>query len=41
MERGLNRRRFLGAAIGTGAAAATAGGWAPGALAYDRRARRP
>ena len=25
----LNRRRFLGAAIGTGAAAATAGSWAP------------
>jgi len=27
----LNRRRFLGAAIGTGAAAATAGSWAPAA----------
>lgn len=27
----LNRRRFLGAAIGTGAAAATAGSWAPSA----------
>jgi sugar phosphate isomerase/epimerase len=31
--RSLNRRRFLGAAIGTGAAAATAGSWAPGAAA--------
>jgi sugar phosphate isomerase/epimerase len=29
----LNRRRFLGAAIGTGAAAATAGSWAPVAAA--------
>jgi hypothetical protein len=29
----LNRRRFLGAAIGTGAAAATAGSWAPTATA--------
>ena len=29
----LNRRRFLGAAIGTGAAAATAGSWAPTASA--------
>jgi sugar phosphate isomerase/epimerase len=30
----LNRRRFLGAAIGTGAAAATAGPWAPSAAAH-------
>ncbi len=29
----LNRRRFLGAAIGTGAAAAAAGSWAPAATA--------
>ena len=29
----LNRRRFIGAAIGTGAAAATAGSWAPAASA--------
>jgi sugar phosphate isomerase/epimerase len=29
----LNRRRFLGAALGTGAAAATAGSWAPAAAA--------
>jgi sugar phosphate isomerase/epimerase len=29
----LNRRRFLGAAIGTGAAAAAAGTWSPGAAA--------
>jgi sugar phosphate isomerase/epimerase len=29
MQHNLNRRRFLGAAIGTGAAAATAGSWAP------------
>jgi sugar phosphate isomerase/epimerase len=35
MEHGLNRRRFLGAAIGTGAAAAAAG--APTALGNDRR----
>jgi sugar phosphate isomerase/epimerase len=33
MMNSLNRRRFLGAAIGTGAAAATAGSWAPGAAA--------
>ena len=33
MEQGLNRRRFLGAAIGTGAAAAGAGTFAPAALA--------
>ena len=32
MEQGLNRRRFLGAAIGTGAAAASAGAFAPAAL---------
>jgi sugar phosphate isomerase/epimerase len=31
-ELGLNRRRFLGAAIGTGAAATAAGAWAPTAL---------
>ncbi|HTE62248.1 MAG TPA: sugar phosphate isomerase/epimerase [Solirubrobacteraceae bacterium] len=31
MQHHLNRRRFLGAAIGTGAAAATAGSWAPAA----------
>jgi sugar phosphate isomerase/epimerase len=31
----LNRRRFLGAAIGTGAAAAAAGTWTPGAAAQD------
>jgi sugar phosphate isomerase/epimerase len=29
MQHHLNRRRFLGAALGTGAAAATAGSWAP------------
>ena len=33
MQHHLNRRRFLGAAIGTGAAAATAGSWAPAASA--------
>jgi sugar phosphate isomerase/epimerase len=33
MEQRLNRRRFLGAAMGTGAAAATAGAWAPAAVA--------
>ena len=31
----LNRRRFLGAAIGTGAAAAAAGTWTPGASAQS------
>jgi sugar phosphate isomerase/epimerase len=31
----LNRRRFLGAAIGTGAAAATAGSWVPSAAAQS------
>jgi sugar phosphate isomerase/epimerase len=31
MQHHLNRRRFLGAAIGTGAAAAAAGSWAPSA----------
>jgi sugar phosphate isomerase/epimerase len=31
----LNRRRFLGAVMGTGAAAATAGAWAPGAGAHS------
>jgi sugar phosphate isomerase/epimerase len=31
MQQHLNRRRFLGAAIGTGAAAATVGSWAPAA----------
>jgi sugar phosphate isomerase/epimerase len=35
MEQGLNRRHFLGAAMGTGAAAAT-GALAPGALAHGR-----
>ncbi len=30
----LNRRRFLGAAMGTGAAAATAGSWVPSAAAH-------
>jgi sugar phosphate isomerase/epimerase len=35
MEQGLNRRRFLGAAIGSGAAAATAGSFAPSAFADD------
>jgi sugar phosphate isomerase/epimerase len=34
MDQGLNRRRFLGAAIGTGAAATTAGAWAPSALGH-------
>ena len=33
MEHGLNRRRFLGAAIGTGAALAGAGSLAPAAPA--------
>jgi sugar phosphate isomerase/epimerase len=37
MEQGLNRRRFLGAAIGTGAAATTAGAWAPTALGNGDR----
>ncbi len=32
----LNRRRFLGAAVGTGAAAATAGAWVPSAGAQGR-----
>ena len=36
MEHGLNRRRFLGAAIGTGAAAAGAGALAPTALGRGR-----
>ena len=35
MEQNVNRRRFLGAAIGTGAAAA----WAPDALAHGRHKR--
>jgi sugar phosphate isomerase/epimerase len=35
MEQNVNRRRFLGAAIGTGAAAA----WAPNALAHGRHGR--
>jgi sugar phosphate isomerase/epimerase len=35
MQQGLNRRRFLGAAMGTGAAAAT-GALAPAALAHGR-----
>jgi sugar phosphate isomerase/epimerase len=35
MEQGLNRRRFLGAAIGTGAAAASAGTLAPAAFGRD------
>jgi sugar phosphate isomerase/epimerase len=41
MDQGLNRRRFLGAAIGTGAAAAAAGAGAPFAFADDddRRGR--
>jgi sugar phosphate isomerase/epimerase len=36
MEQNVNRRRFLGAAIGTGAAAA----WAPSALAHGRQGKR-
>ena len=36
MQQGLNRRRFLGAAMGTGAAAAT-GALAPAALAHGRK----
>jgi sugar phosphate isomerase/epimerase len=36
VEQGLNRRRFLGAAIGTGVAAAGAGSLAPAATAGDR-----
>jgi sugar phosphate isomerase/epimerase len=39
MQHHLNRRRFLGAAIGTGAAAATAGSWAPAAGAQGGGAR--
>jgi sugar phosphate isomerase/epimerase len=39
VEQGLNRRRFLGAAIGTGAAAAGAGSFASVALADGDRAR--
>jgi sugar phosphate isomerase/epimerase len=35
MEKGLNRRRFLGTAIGTGAAAASAGSFAPVAFGAD------
>ena len=35
MDQGLNRRRFIGAAIGSGAAAATAGSYAPAAFADD------
>ena len=35
MQHHLNRRRFLGAALGTGAAAAAAGSWAPSAGAQD------
>jgi sugar phosphate isomerase/epimerase len=35
MEHQVNRRRFLGAAMGTGAAAATAGVWTPVARADD------
>jgi sugar phosphate isomerase/epimerase len=42
MDQHLNRRRFLGAAIGTGAAAAAAGSWAPtaGAQGGSAGARR-
>jgi sugar phosphate isomerase/epimerase len=36
----LNRRRFLGAAIGTGAAAAASGAWTPGARAQGGGGRR-
>jgi sugar phosphate isomerase/epimerase len=36
MDHHLNRRRFLGAAIGTGAAAAAAGSWAPTAGAGEK-----
>jgi sugar phosphate isomerase/epimerase len=35
MQHHLNRRRFLGAAVGTGAAAAAAGSWVPSAGAQD------
>jgi sugar phosphate isomerase/epimerase len=34
MERGFNRRRLLGAAIGTGAVATTGGAWSPAALGH-------
>lgn len=37
MQQGVNRRRFLGAALGTGAAAAAAGGLAPVAGAHGKK----